>query len=1061
MIKNGLVLDRRALLTAAGAAGIVASQRLAAAAPGKVAPGTETTLPIEDATNVALTLSPDGQRIAFDLLGILWVIPVGGGPARRLTGDFDDLGQPDWSPDGSRGSRSSRIAPATFTSGRWRPTAATCASTPMAASAPAPGGGDDREPRWSPDGKHIAFSSDREGGRYAIYLLDVASGDVSAFSQGSSNDSEPCWSPDGRTIAYVADAKRLMVAGLDGSPAREVTAVPVATDRLLASAILAPSFAPDGTLAYTRQTPGAVTLVHGTRDIVSGEDLYPFRPAWLGDGGFLYGAGGKLRRAGSTADSKGQVVPFVAQVPVTTPHYTKKRRDFTSTTQRPVVGIAAPQLSPDGRQIAFCALNDIYLMTIGEAPRRLTQDGYHKCDPAWSPDGGGLVYACDRGGTLDLWVRDMSTGAEVQLTNLPDQAAAWTAWSPDGKQIAFLDQTGALHIVDIAGGAVRKLYDALWEPGRPSFGPDGRTIAYAAFKPRSARYREGLSEILSVDVATGRGTYRPIAPGKSLATRGHDGPAWSPDGTMMAYIFASTLWVAPVDAEGAFTGPPRQLTREVSDAPSWSGDAKTLLYLSNGRLRIVPAAGGTPTTVPLRLQWVNAVPQQRLVVRAGRMWDPASDAYRDNVDVVIDGNRIAAITPATTGAPSDANARLLDGSGLTLMPGLIDMHTHRQMAGYGYGDRMGRLWLAMGITATRSPGCPAYHMVEDREAIDAGHRVAARHYATGEAIDGSRIFYNFMRPLTEPGQLDLEMERAQALSYDMVKTYVRLRHDIQKQVVDRAHPLGMHLSSHYHYPALHSGMDCMEHLGATNRYGYSRTITALGGGYGDVNRLFAGAKAGRTPTMFVASVLLADDPGLAEDKRIRTLFPPWEYAKLTERVAGVQAARPTLTAALERWVDQIRQTLADGWHVINGTDAPIDLVAISLHLSLRGMTRFGVTPLEALRCTTLHSGAFLGEPIGRVAPGYLADLILVGGDPLTKVEAVADVRHVIANGAAHTPETLMAPFAGTRVSSVGNRELPPRHGRDGYFWQTAAYVEESRGACCAGHNLLLPPHAHA
>src|SRR3546814_12941167 len=78
-----------------------------------------------------------------------------------------------------------------------------------------------------------------------------------------------------------------------------------------------------------------------------------------------------------------------------------------------------------------------------------------------------------------------------------------------------------------------------------------------------------------------------------------------------------------------------------------------------------------------------------------------------------------------------------------------------------------------------------------------------------------------MRPVTEPGQMALELARAEALSYDMIKTYVRLTHADQARVTAAAHRLGMHVSSHYHYPALHSGVDCMEHLGATNRYGRS------------------------------------------------------------------------------------------------------------------------------------------------------------------------------------------------------------------------------------------------
>ena len=206
-----------------------------------------------------------------------------------------------------------------------------------------------------------------------------------------------------------------------------------------------------------------------------------------------------------------------------------------------------------------------------------------------------------------------------------------------------------------------------------------------------------------------------------------------------------------------------------------------------------------------------------MIIRAGRLWDGSGPDYRHDVDVIIEGNRIATIAPATKGAPSDSNAQFIDATRQTLIPGLVDMHTHRQMQGYSYGDRQGRLWLAMGVTSTRSPGAPAYHMVEDREAIDAGLRVGPRHFATGEAIDGSRIFYNFMRPVVDERQLELELARAEALSYDMIKTYVRLSPKRQEKVIEWAHARGMHVSSHYHFPAFRFAGDCMEHLGATNR----------------------------------------------------------------------------------------------------------------------------------------------------------------------------------------------------------------------------------------------------
>ncbi|CAM8638380.1 amidohydrolase family protein [Sphingobium sp.] len=1027
-------------LLAAGGAGSLA-QSGAAQSPGAPAAGKETLVTVQDCTNVALALSPDGKRIAFDLLGILWSLPVGGGPLKRLSGDFDDLAQPDWSPDGSR------IAFQSYRTGHFHIWSVAADGGDMRQHTD--GLLDDREPRWSPDGKTIAFSSDRADGRYAIYLLDVASGQVTPLSKGTTNDSEPAWSPDGKRVAYVAGGTKLVAVDIASGAVTDVASVTPSADRFNPSAIMAPAFAPDGRIAYTRVQPGSMTLVMDGKDIVAGEDLYPFRPAFTRDGAILYGSDGKLR---SLKRGKASVIPFETQVPVTTPSYRKKTRDFTSTAPKPVVGIAAPMLSPDGRTIVFAALNDLYLMPVGGAPKRIVGDGFHKCDPAWSPDGKNIAYSSDRGGTLDLWLHDVATGKERQLTNIPDKAVAWGSWSQDGKMIAFLDQDGALHTVDVASGAVTKRFDALWEPGRPSFGPDGKTIAYAAFKPVTGRYREGASQILTVDLATGKGTYRPVFEGKSLGTRGHDGPIWSPDGKSMAFVFASTLWVVPVAPDGSFTAAPRQISTEVTDAPSWSGDGSKLLYLSNGKLRIVAATGGAAQTVPCRLSWANAKPSGRTVIRAGKVWDTLSTEYKTQVDVVLDGNVISAVTPRGASA-SDANAKIIDAPDLTLMPGLIDMHTHRQMAGYGYGDRMGRLWLAMGVTATRSPGCPAYHMVEDRESIQSGKRIAARHYATGEAIDGGRIFYNFMRPVTEKGQMALELERAQALDYDMVKTYVRLRHDTQKEVVDASHKMGMHLSSHYHYPALHSGMDCMEHTGATNRYGYSRTITSLGGGYHDVNDLFAAAKAGRTPTLFAATSLLGLDDGFTRDPRITTLYPQWEYDKLLARVKAMSGdgGKPML-ASLERQVAQIKMTLAAGWHPFSGTDAPIDLTAISLHLNLRGMVKFGISPYEALMMTTRWSGEFLGEPVGRIERGMLADLILVDGDPLKDVAAVANVKQVIANGVVHTPEALMAPFVDAKPQAAASKMLPMlADAHQHYWWHDAEYVESSRAACCAGH----------
>ncbi len=1034
------IIRREALLLGAAGVGLMGCAGAAAGLKQAGMPGISA-VRIGEGTNIAVFPSPDGKHLAFDLLGLLWIMPASGGAARCITDSFADIAYPCWSPDGAH------IAFQSYRSGNfhiWR-----IAVSGGVAEQLTHGFYDQREPCFSPDGRFMLFSSDKSG-RYAIHQLDLGSGKTIQRSFGNGQDSEPCYAPDGQGFVYIADGRRLLRDAGKGE-AKEIASVPKAPDWTRPSGLYGPSFSPDGALAYVTVVDGTARLNIDHRPVVSGEDIFPFRPGWLPDGSLIYASNGKIRRLDNSGAA--HEIPFTANAAVTEAPPKKSARDFDSVVPRPALGITSPQLSPDGKTIAFGALNDIYVLDIGDpTPRRITNDRAQKCHPSWSPDGYILAYCSDKGGTFDIWLHDLATGKDRQLTNLPMSATLFPCWSRDGERIAFLDNMGALHSVEVTTGEIRQVYDALWQPGRPSFSPDGRAIAMAAFKPVSARFREGLSEILIVDLASGKGRYTPIRTNKSIATRGDDGPVWSPDGQYFAYVFASTLWVQSIAADGSFVRDARQISTEATDAPSWSGDSQKLLYLGNGKLRIVSVDGGAAETIPMRLNWARARTSGTSVVKGARIWDALAPRYQQG-DLVLEGNRIAGIAPV--GSVSSAGRKIIDASGLVVMPGLIDMHTHRQVQGAGYGTRMGRALLSMGITATRSPGGAAYHAAEDREAIDAGLRLAPREFNCGEALDGSRIYYNFMRPVTEPGQMALELSRAKALAYDMIKTYVRMDHHTQAEVIDAAHALGLPVSSHYHYPALRQGADCTEHLGATSRFGFSRTITLLGAAYQDVSALFAAAKAGRTPTLFAANALLPDYPDLVDDARIRTLLPQWDYARFIGMAKMIsESDRRPLLAALERNVEQIKDMMSAGWHVHTGTDAPIDTVGISYHLNLRAMVRFGIPIHEALLTATRHAGDFLGVPLGTIAKGQLADLILVEGDPLAKIDDVARVRRVIRDGRAYRQADLVRPFVEVQA------QIEPSHihsmaenAGDAFFWHKAAYVEASRIACCVQHPL--------
>jgi Tol biopolymer transport system component len=650
---------------------------LALVIEGQSAAGRAVHVTLHEGTSMAAALSPDQRTIAIDLLGTLWMLPAAGGDAKPITDIALDARQPAWSPDGRH------IAFQAYRSSTWQIWTANADGGDARPVTSSPY--DDREPTWSPDGTRIAFSSDRSGS-YDVWVLTLASGALQQVTFGPSNEFMPAWH-GADELVYVSD--RESRPGMYATSLSGLT--PGAPDRLIATAagsLAAPAFAPDGAIAFNAISGGRSRLMVGERNIADDdEDVFPFRPQWASPAELLYTADGKIKRR-PAAGGAARIVEFSADVSFVRQSFTPKRHRFDRRGPQPVLGIMHPAVSPDGNQVAFAALGDLWVMPVDSAPRRLMTDAAVDTEPAWSPDGRSLAYSSDRGGSVNIWIRSLETGADRQLTHLAS-APASAAWSRDGGRIACVDSEGQIQVVDVKTGAVTRIHEHLNEPGRPSWSPDGRAVVVSSLRVYSTRFREGTNEVLRVSVSGEPDRWFDPAPHKSIGMREDYGPVWSPDGTQMAAIVDGLLSAWPVAPDGTPQGPPRPLSTDLAGSPTWTADSRKILYQTDTGFKIVDVAGRrVSAAIDPHLTWTATADAHRTVVHAGRLWDGRSDALRTDVDIVVEGTRIVTVAPHRAALHTGT---VVDASGDTVIPGLIEIHAHLST---GYGQALGLAFLA-------------------------------------------------------------------------------------------------------------------------------------------------------------------------------------------------------------------------------------------------------------------------------------------------------------------------------------------------------------------------------
>jgi Tol biopolymer transport system component len=852
---------------------------------------------VSQGTNMALALSPDGNTLAIDLMGQLWTLPATGGAASRLLATDSIARNPRYSPDGRH------LVYQQYSQGQWDLWLLDLASTTRRRLTGPPY--DEREPDFSPAGDAVYFASGRGGGD-EIWRLDLNAGGLTRVTYDGDTAAWPSVS-ERHEIAYVSQAGSRWTLMLTAEN-RPTTAVYTSPNPLRA-----PSWRPGGGVITIAEQTGPrkmdlqMILLSDepvVKTLTRGEDVFGFRPAWKDAATLVYSADGQIWWR-TLANASRYPVPLFAGVAVNRASHALRTSAVPADGPHPVQGIRSPAWSQPGRLRAYTALGDLWLQVGDRDPRQLTDDVHVDIDPDISPDERRVVFASDRDGAMNLWSLDLETRISSQLTHGAAKAYA-PAISADGQRLAYLETDG--------------------------FGP------------------WGPSRLKLMDLGAG-------APPQTLAIQLLDAsrPSWSASG-------------------GAVT-----LTARNPSFGSNSPDNRARLELTpedgSARWSAVSASEEEPEQPPPGpLTWTPAPVSGSYVIQVDRLFDGVRTEYRRHMDIHVDGRRI---TDVVARGLKPLPPRVIDARGYTIVPGFIDLHAHQSAIA---GERLGRIWLAYGVTTVREVGSQPGDALERREAWLSGKRAGPRLLLSARASEAAAW----------PSSDD-----AGRPSFDVL------------EIVDHASPMafesaavrdarrfGIPIFGEDLFPAVRYGINALEHIGRRDRESpYDLERSALGNSYADVLGVLAQSGAAVTPTLaaFGGFAVLARQPAWLAEPAFQLFY------SRDERLRWQSLESVSSSGGLEQTIAQL---VRNGGRVAAGSDAPSVPYGLGLHAELSVLSAAGLPSDQALRLVTAEAALALGleRELGTVEAGKLADLVVIDGNPLMNLRDSLRIVAVVKDG---------------------------------------------------------------
>jgi imidazolonepropionase-like amidohydrolase len=434
---------------------------------------------------------------------------------------------------------------------------------------------------------------------------------------------------------------------------------------------------------------------------------------------------------------------------------------------------------------------------------------------------------------------------------------------------------------------------------------------------------------------------------------------------------------------------------------------------------LVAAAGAPHAQTPPRLALVGGM------LLTGYEVPPVHHAT-----ILIEGSRIVQAGPASE-ITIPAGTTIVDTSGRTMLPGLIETHAHLVTLGHGNyatwfpwinshgGAQMltkvmetaAKQLLMAGITTSIDLGAPLKESLSIRDRINKGEIVGTRVFVSGPwiariagpvAADSMQAGFGGLN-ISSPAEAARETERLAAAGVDQIKAHAGLTRDDYKAIVDAAHAHRLKVYAHVYAEtdvrnALETGVDVLTHAGSAGTAPpYSPELIR------DI------VNAGRPVVVTAAhrSWVYPDTaafPERLQDPGLKALFPPDIYAEIQDSLKNWPALPYFARTDREMLYRErgVKQFIESGAVMGMGTDSgtPMNFHSEALWREIKVHVDMGMTPQRAIAAATRVNAQIIGKggDLGTIEPGKLADVIVVDGNPLFDIVALSHVEIVVKDG---------------------------------------------------------------